>query len=101
MHMLGIVSAHIGTHCFINGEIMNLSKRFLAASIGALPLIMCTQVSAATPLMAAPLAQLSPQENSALVTQLLSKRASYGLDEQHGYQIMAQHPGVSGTRVSR
>jgi hypothetical protein len=27
---------------------MNLSKRFLAASIGALPLIMCTQVSAAT-----------------------------------------------------
>jgi Zn-dependent metalloprotease len=80
---------------------MNLSKRFLAASIGALPLIMCTQVSAAAPLMAAPLAQVSPQENSALVTQLLSKRASYGLDEQHGYKIMAQHPGVTGTRVSR
>ncbi len=80
---------------------MNLQRTFLAASISALPLMMCNQVSVAGPMMAAPVAQASSQENAALVAQLGARRASHGLDEQHGFKVTAQHPGVTGTRITR
>jgi Zn-dependent metalloprotease len=80
---------------------MTLRKTMLAASIAALPLMMSVQAQAAGPMMAAPVAQASVQENAALIAQLASKRASFGLDENHGFAVVAQHPGVTGTKITR
>ncbi|MES2151616.1 MAG: M4 family metallopeptidase [Pseudomonadota bacterium] len=79
---------------------MNLRKILLAASIGALPLIMSCPALAAGPMMAAPQAQ-SPQENAALLAKLANTRAANGLDDDHGFAVMAQHPGVAGTHITR
>jgi Zn-dependent metalloprotease len=79
---------------------MNLRRTLIAASIAALPLMMCAQAVAAGPMMAAPAAQ-SPQENAALVAKLAATRNKHGLDSDHGFTIVSQHPGVIGTRISR
>ncbi len=79
---------------------MNLRRTLMAASIAALPLMMCAQAMAAGPMMAAPAAQ-SPQENAALVAKLAATRSKHGLDSDHGFAIVAQHPGVIGTKISR
>jgi Zn-dependent metalloprotease len=78
---------------------MKLRKTLLAASLGALPLMMCGVASAA-PMMSAPVAQ-TPQAKSALVAQLAAQRAGLGLDENHGFLVAGQHPGVQGTQVIR
>ena len=83
---------------------MNLRLTIVAASIAALPL-MATTADAATPLphtlMAAPVTLASPQENASLVNKLAAQARSRGLNTEHGFAVGAQHPGVSGTRVSR
>jgi Zn-dependent metalloprotease len=79
---------------------MNLRTTLIAASIAALPMMMCAQAMAAGPMMAAPTAQ-SPQEAAALLAKLAATRDKYGLDSDHGFAIVAQHPGVIGTRISR
>ena len=80
---------------------MNLRKTLLAASIGALPLMMCVQALAAEALMAGPVAVKSSQQNAALLAQLAVGRAALGLDENHGFVVQAQHPGVVGTSITR
>ncbi|HAT32022.1 MAG TPA: bacillolysin family protein [Janthinobacterium sp.] len=78
---------------------MNLRKTLLAASIAALPMMVTAQ--AANQLMAAPVSQLSPQENAGLVAKLSAHGAALGLDADHGFVIANQHPGVTGTKISR
>jgi Zn-dependent metalloprotease len=78
---------------------MNMRKTLLAASLGALSLTVCGAAPAA-PLMSAPV-QHSPQAAAALVSQLAAQRASHGLDANHGFAALVQHPGVQGTQVTR
>jgi Zn-dependent metalloprotease len=79
---------------------MNLRKTLIAASIAALPLMMCAEALAAGPMMAAPAVQ-SPQDAAALLAKLAGTRNKNGLDNDHGFTIESQHPGVVGTRISR
>jgi Zn-dependent metalloprotease len=43
----------------------------------------------------------SPQEGAMLVTALNGARGKYGLDQDHSYLVKAQHPGETGTRITR
>jgi Zn-dependent metalloprotease len=83
-----------------NGDEMNLRKTLIAASIAALPLMMSAEAIASGQMMGAPSAQ-SPQEAAALVGKLAATRGKHGLDNDHGFAIESQHPGVKGTRISR
>lgn len=78
---------------------MNMRKTLLAASLGALPLIVCG-VAAAAPMMSAPVAQ-NAQARSQLVAQLAAQLPRHGLDANHGFAVYAAHPGVQGTQVMR
>jgi Zn-dependent metalloprotease len=78
---------------------MNFRKTLLAASIAALPLMMCG-VATAGNTMGGPVVQ-SPQDNASLIGQLMSQRGKYGLDSRHGFALAKQHPGVEGTTISR
>jgi Zn-dependent metalloprotease len=78
---------------------MNMRKTLMAASLGALPLMLCGQAAAA-PLMSAPVAHTA-KAKAALVSQLAAKRAAQGLDANHGFAVASQHPGVQGTQVVR
>jgi Zn-dependent metalloprotease len=78
---------------------MNLRKTLLAASIAALPLMVCVPGQAAQ-LMGAP-AVLSQQDTASLLASLNAQRGKYGLDSRHGFVIANQHPGVDGTTISR
>jgi Zn-dependent metalloprotease len=78
---------------------MNFRKTLLAASIAALPLLMCG-VATAGNTMGGPVVQ-SPQDNASLIGQLMSQRGKYGLDSRHGFTLAKQHPGVEGTTISR
>ena len=76
---------------------MNLRTRLLAAPLGVL---IATSCALAAPLMSAPIAP-SPQANAALVSKLAQARAARGLDNNHGFTVSLQHPGVQGTQVVR
>jgi Zn-dependent metalloprotease len=76
---------------------MNMRKTLLAASLGALPLLLCGQ-AAAGPMMSAPVAHTA-KAKAALVAQLTAQRAARGLDADHGFAVAGQHPGVQGTQV--
>jgi Zn-dependent metalloprotease len=80
---------------------MNFRKTMLAASIAVLPLMLANAAVAAGPMMAAPAAQATPQQNAVLVAKLASAHAAKGLDENHGFAVTAQHPGVSGQKITR
>src|SRR5436309_38897 len=81
-----------------NGEIMNLRKTLIAASLTA----MSASISmAAEPLMAAGKAQSSPQEATDLIAKLMSQRGNHGLVADHGFALASEHPGVVGTRIHR
>ncbi|MET3133417.1 Zn-dependent metalloprotease [Oxalobacteraceae bacterium GrIS 1.11] len=80
---------------------MNLRKTLLAASIAALPMMVTTSAHSANQIMAAPVNQLSPQENAGLVAKLASHQGTLGLTADHGYKIASQHPGVIGTKIVR
>ena len=55
---------------------------------------------AAGPMMGAPFAQ-STQSTAALLEKLSAQRGLHGLDDDHGFQIGNQHPGMDGTSVAR
>ena len=78
---------------------MTLRKTLLAASIAALPFLMSAPAGAAD-LMAAPVAQTA-QDNANLVAALGAARGKAGLDSRHGFAIGKQHPGTTGTTISR
>jgi Zn-dependent metalloprotease len=78
---------------------MNLRKTLLAASIAALPLMVCGAAGAGS-LMGAPAVQ-SQQDNASLIAQLNSQRGKHGLDSRHGFALGNQHPGTEGTTISR
>jgi Zn-dependent metalloprotease len=79
---------------------MNLQKTLIAASLAAIPMLLCGAAMAAGPMMAGPLAA-SAQENAALVAKLDAAHDKRGLDQNHGYAVVSQHPGVAGTRITR
>ncbi|AKU23846.1 M4 family metallopeptidase [Massilia sp. MB5] len=83
---------------------MNLRKTLLAASIATLPMVLSAAVHAApqsAPVMAAPVSAQSPQQVDALFSKLAARRGKTGLDADHGYKVTVQHPGVTGTRITR
>ena len=73
----------------------------LAAAVLFLPfaLIVAPGVQAA-PMMGAPL-KLDSKTQARVVDQLAARRPAAGLDADHGYKVVAQHPGVDGTHVVR
>ncbi|MFL6671819.1 MAG: M4 family metallopeptidase [Massilia sp.] len=88
---------------------MDLHKKFLAASIAAFPLLLCSALAAAAPVAVgagpepvpnAPVAQ-APLDPTVLLARLNGARAKYGLDQDHGHALAVQHPGPGGTTVSR
>ena len=79
---------------------MNFRKTILAASIAVVPMFMANVAIAAGPMMAAPV-QANSQENASLVAKLATTRAAHGLDQNHGFAIRAQHPGVVGEKITR
>ena len=78
---------------------MTLRKTLLAASIATMPFMMAAPVGAAN-LMAAPVAQTA-QDNANLIAALGAARGKAGLDSRHGFAIGKQHPGTTGTIISR
>lgn len=54
----------------------------------------------AAPMMAAPL-KLDSKAQTQVVNQLTARRPAAGLDQDHSYKVVAQHPGVQGTHVVR
>jgi Zn-dependent metalloprotease len=79
---------------------MNFRKTLLAATIAALPLMICGQAAAAGPMMGA-MAVQSPQDSASLIAQLQSQRGKHGLDSRHDFKLAQQHPGTEGTIISR
>ncbi len=80
---------------------MNFRKTLIAASIAALPLMIATQANASTPMMAAPVNLMSPQDSASLISKLAATRGERGLDADHSFVIASRHPGVAGTQISR
>ncbi|MBC7684657.1 MAG: M4 family metallopeptidase [Bdellovibrionales bacterium] len=80
---------------------MNCPKTLLAASIALLPLLMGAQAMAAGPMFGAPATLATPQQAASLVARLAASRADKGLDNDHGFAIAAEHPGVEGTKITR
>jgi Zn-dependent metalloprotease len=78
---------------------MNVSRTLIAASLAALPLMLCTAALAAGPMMAGPLA--APSDTAALAAALRAGHVKLGLDPDHGYVVERHHPGVDGTRITR
>jgi Zn-dependent metalloprotease len=85
-----------------------MQKKLLAVSIAALPLLFSGAADAVTqkaptvaPQMMGGPATLSPQALAQLQARLLDARTKYGLDQDHGLMLKAQHPGGNGTLVSR
>eukprot|EP01034_Spumella_vulgaris_P022449 gene22449-28574_t len=65
-------------------------------------MMLAAQAHAAGPqMMAAPVAQASPQESAGLAAKLAKRPSSAGLGLQHGFAIGGQHPGVAGTKITR
>lgn len=79
---------------------MNFPKTLLAASIAIVPLFLGSQALAAGPMMGTPVVQ-SQQEKATLVARLDATRAAHGLDANHGFAVVASHPGTTGTRITR
>lgn len=77
---------------------MNLRLTFLATTLAAL---VAAPAMASGPFMAEHSAEVAPQESANLLAGLNAQRASNGLDENHGFAIARQHPGVIGTKISR
>ena len=80
---------------------MNFQKTLLATSIALLPLLMGSQAMAAGPMFGATATLASPQQTASLVARLAANRGANGLDNNHGFAVAAQHPGVAGTNISR
>jgi len=68
---------------------------FLAAIWLTLPV-----AALAAPQMGAPF-KLDGKSRAAVVAQLAARRPAVGLDGDHGFQLVSEHPGVQGTHVVR
>jgi Zn-dependent metalloprotease len=79
---------------------MNLRKNLIAASLAVIPLLTGGAALAADPVMAGPLAA-TPSARADLMARLRAANNKRGLDQDHGYTVAAEHPGVSGTRITR
>lgn len=80
---------------------MNLRTRLLGAPLGVLIASYCAAMGAgAAPMMSAPKIP-SPEARAALVSKLAQARAERGLDNNHGFTVALQHPGVQGMQVVR
>jgi len=95
----------------MNKRTILLTLPHLLASLGACSLAAVSPATFAAPAapsaspasvftMSAPVAA-TPQSRAALLAQLEARRAERGLDARHGFAIVAQHPGVQGTQVTR
>jgi Zn-dependent metalloprotease len=84
---------------------MNCRKKLIAASLAALPLMLCNAATAVGPMMGAPLTAApllgAPAQPAALAARVAAANDKRGLDRDHGYVAAAQHPGVAGTRITR
>ena len=80
---------------------MNLRKTLIAASLAALPMLLCSEAVAAGPMMGSPVVAAAASEHGALVAKLHAANDKRGLDANHGYAVASAHPGVAGTRISR
>ena len=79
-----------------------LKAAVLAAAILFAPVVLPLVVPAAqaAPMMGPPL-KLDSKAQTQVVSQLVARRPAVGLDTDHGFKVMAQHPGVQGTHVVR
>lgn len=79
-----------------------LKAAVLAAAILFAPVVLPLAIPAAqaAPMMGPPL-KLDSKAQAQVVNQLVARRPAVGLDTDHGYKVMAQHPGVQGTHVVR
>ena len=79
-----------------------LKAALLAAAVLFAPAFVPALVPAAlaAPMMGPPL-KLDSKAQAQVVNQLVARRPAVGLDADHGYKVMAQHPGVQGTHVVR
>ncbi|MBB3119934.1 M4 family metallopeptidase [Pseudoduganella violacea] len=76
---------------------MGLRKTLIAAAV----LVLAGQAAASSDHVMAEKAVFSPQENARLLSTLNGERSKHGLDADHGYAIIQQHPGVKGTAITR
>jgi Zn-dependent metalloprotease len=82
------------------------TSTLLVSSIATLTLLLASAACPAAPRQAAPTfmagpGAASPQQAEMLTARLNGARSKYGLDQDHGYRLTAQHPGEAGTRISR
>ncbi|WP_306392810.1 M4 family metallopeptidase [Telluria beijingensis] len=78
-----------------------LKAALLAAAVLFAPFALTVAPAAlAAPMMGPPL-KLDGKAQAQVVNQLAARRPAVGLDADHGYKVMAQHPGVQGTHVVR
>ena len=78
---------------------MKLRTRLLVTPLSLLIAGACA-AAAPAPMMSAP-ATPSAAATAALVAKLAQGRAARGLDNNHGFSVAQQHPGVQGTQVVR
>lgn len=78
--------------------ISNKAVLLLAAILLATPQL--AMHAGAAPMMGAP-ARLDARAKADLLGQLAARRPALGLDADHGYRIMGEHPGLQGTHVVR
>ena len=79
---------------------MNPRKNLIAASLAAIPIMLCNTALAADPMMNAPLRATAP-EQAALAARVSAGNDKRGLDRDHAVAVSAVHPGVAGTRITR
>jgi Zn-dependent metalloprotease len=81
---------------FIGGNMPD-TKLIVAAAIAAIATVQAAQ---AAPTMGDP-TTFTEQDRARLVSTLNGERGKHGLDSDHGFRILNQHPGERGTAISR
>lgn len=76
-----------------------IPQPFFRAVVLAAAILLAPGVPAA-PMMGAP-AKLDSRAQALVLEQLGARRPAIGLDADHSYRVVAQHPGVQGTHVMR
>ncbi len=76
-----------------------IPQPFFRALLLAAAILLAPGVPAA-PMMGAP-AKLDSKAQALVLEQLAARRPAIGLDADHSYRVVAQHPGVQGTHVMR
>ncbi|MDQ2988189.1 MAG: M4 family metallopeptidase [Pseudomonadota bacterium] len=79
---------------------MNVRRTLIAAALAAVPMMIASQAMAAHQMMGGPLAA-APDDRAALVGKLAAAHGKRGLDQDHGYAVAGEHPGVKGTKITR